>query len=97
MSSTRRTEITLKTTEVIVIRGLPLGMTKRCSECTGLSWMISPIEAAALTGRSSREIYRLIEDGKLHFMEPEPGFMFVCLKSLEAATDRHGNDALVAR
>jgi hypothetical protein len=42
--------------------------------------MITPPNAAALSGFSEREIFRLIENGRLHFVEAER--VYVCRDSL---------------
>jgi len=47
--------------------------------------MISPLLAAKLLRVSTREIYRLIETGKIHFIELEDRQMFVCPVSLKAS------------
>jgi len=46
--------------------------------------MIMPNEAAVLSDTSSRAIYRLIEDGGLHFVETRDGDLLICLNSLMA-------------
>ncbi|MBS1793036.1 MAG: hypothetical protein JSS81_04235 [Acidobacteria bacterium] len=51
-----------------------------CGECRALTEMVTTETAAALTGVGEREIYRLIENGRLHFIEAER--VFVCRSSL---------------
>ncbi len=46
--------------------------------------MITPHQAAAMAGVSSRTIYRWIEEAKLHFTEELDGVLFVCADSLQA-------------
>ena len=47
--------------------------------------MITPHQAAAMAGVSSRTIYRWIEEAKLHFTEELGGGLFVCADSLGAS------------
>jgi hypothetical protein len=44
--------------------------------------MISPDEATAVSGRSTREIYRWVEAGRVHYFETPDGFLSICLRSL---------------
>jgi RNA polymerase sigma factor (sigma-70 family) len=41
--------------------------------------MFTPEDAAAMAGINTRELYRLIEDGLLHFIETPGGGLLVCL------------------
>ena len=54
-----------------------------CPECGGDEVMIVAESAASVFGFSRREIYRIIEAGKVHFLETKEGVLFVCQKSLE--------------
>ena len=45
--------------------------------------MVAADEAAMIAGLSAREIYRLVEDGRLHFTEDQRGLLFVCVASLD--------------
>jgi len=47
--------------------------------------MLRPDEAAALCATSARAVYRLIENGALHFLETGDGFVLVCLNSLNGS------------
>jgi RNA polymerase sigma factor (sigma-70 family) len=44
--------------------------------------MFTPEEAAAAAGINTRELYRLIEEGLLHFIETPGGTLLVCLSQL---------------
>jgi excisionase family DNA binding protein len=45
--------------------------------------MVTPDEAAVLSGVGTRTIYAFVEAGRLHFMETSGGLLlFVCLNSL---------------
>jgi hypothetical protein len=56
-----------------------------CSGCAAPVKLVSPEHAAALTGLTRREVYRLIESCEVHFSESE-ALVSVCLASLTAAT-----------
>ena len=53
-----------------------------CEVCGEASVMISPLLAAKLCKISAREIYRLIESGKIHFVEMADNQIFVCPPSI---------------
>ena len=78
----KRIEISLKTRQTLVIRSPRGGREYWCSECVEPSRMVTPDEAAVLSETSAREIYRLIENGGLHFIETDYGLVLVCFNSL---------------
>ena len=55
-----------------------------CSSCESMADMASPHLAAILTQTTEREIYRLVEAGRIHFTETDR--VTVCLKSLADLT-----------
>jgi hypothetical protein len=72
----RRTEITVERERRILVappRGAP------CSLCA--SPMLEPAAVAAIVGLGTRELYRAIERGALHFDDPPGGRLTVCLRS----------------
>jgi hypothetical protein len=85
MSSKRRTVTTIETHQVWVIRRLGSSNRPRCSECGEQAGMLTPEEAARLTGASTRDIYRRIEAGDTHFTEIPNVGLFVCLASVSDA------------
>jgi hypothetical protein len=44
--------------------------------------MITPEQAACLSGLAPRAIYRRVENGELHFTEIDSGGLLVCADSL---------------
>jgi hypothetical protein len=44
--------------------------------------MLPVDDAVVLTSLSAKEIYHLVESGRLHHIETAEGFLLVCLKSL---------------
>lgn len=53
---------------------------KFCKQCKIKSVMLPPEKIAEVTSFAIREIYRLIESERVHFIENEK--VFVCLESL---------------
>ena len=45
-----------------------------------------------ITGFSTREIYRSVEDGVLHFTEDHNGLAFICCESLRLLVNRSTAD-----
>jgi len=77
------TEILVETVETIIVRRKPKAddgpLTAWCAECEREVSLISPEAIAALTGASTRTIYRQIEAGRLHFIELADGRLLICL------------------
>lgn len=80
----QKVEITLEVEETVILRQGEKVLTEFCPLCQALVEMITPSIAAALTGLSEREIFRLIESGRLHFTEAER--IFICRNSLTNGT-----------
>jgi hypothetical protein len=78
----RRTEITVETDEVIIIRQRRRLLRAWCKECAQQTMMITVDQAAAITQKSSRLIYRMAEAGYIHFAETPEGFLLICLQSI---------------
>ena len=86
MRKIKRKEVTFETDEVIVIRRWGSTGVAWCPQCAEAIGMVTPEEAAVLTRLSTREIYRQVEAGRIHNNETAEGLLFVCLRSLLAAT-----------
>jgi len=76
----QKTEIEFELSETI-------GYSKRherfeafCAQCESTAEMAAPLVAATLTQSTEREIFRLVEAGKIHFVEADR--VLICLKSL---------------
>lgn len=78
----RRTEITIETQKLLVVRRRGAEVKIWCAACTAQSRMVTPAEAARLCGTDARDIYRRIESGLLHFVEVAGGEPLVCSRSL---------------
>jgi hypothetical protein len=77
------TIVTSETHEVLVVRRAAEPEFRRwCPLCSLDVDMFTPPGAAAMLGTSTREIYRQLEAGEIHFSE-EPGMpLLVCGNSL---------------
>ena len=76
----QKTEITFEVEETIILRQSRNRLEAFCPQCQALVEMITPQLAAAVSKTTIREIFRLIESGRLHFMETDE--IRVCLNSL---------------
>lgn len=75
----RKTEITLETEELVSIKA-PRSFNRFCELCDHWVEMLTAETAAGLSGLSQGRIFRLIENGEIHFIEAQR--VFVCLNSL---------------
>ncbi len=82
MRNRRRTEITIETEKLLVVTSRKSATLATCSSCAGQVKMVTAAEAAILTGIGTRSVYRWIEEGRVHFLEPSDGLLLVCLNSL---------------
>ena len=81
MRKTRKTEINLEIEEAVAIRTNSV-VIAHCTVCGRPVRMVAANEAAMIARISSREIYRAVEAGGLHFTEDHNGLLFVCSSSL---------------
>jgi hypothetical protein len=68
--------------ETIILRQNGTRLEGFCPQCQALVKMLTPQLAAAVSKTPIREIFRLIESGRLHFTETNE--IRVCLNSLNA-------------
>jgi hypothetical protein len=79
----RRREITVER-EFLSIRSTPEhSFTADCPYCGHEVQMLSADAAALAVQTTTRAIHRWVEEGRLHFIEPGSGRLFVCSKSLQ--------------
>lgn len=83
----RRTEITIEKQRLLLISGRRVSATGWCDPCGAQVDLVTAETAAALSGVSTRAIYRRVESGELHFTEVREGLLLVCRESLIAPTD----------
>jgi hypothetical protein len=85
----RKIEINLEVEEAIAIR-TPRVLSADCRWCLRRERMIAANEAAVLARLSVRELFRLVEAGRLHFTEDACGLLYVCAASLQDLLNRDG-------
>jgi len=78
----RRVEITVEREIVSVVYQPAANITGRCEQCGKDVLLLSADAAAAAQGISPREIYRWLDENKLHFQESTAGTVFICSESL---------------
>ncbi|HEY0459542.1 MAG TPA: hypothetical protein VGC97_10425 [Pyrinomonadaceae bacterium] len=76
----QKMEIIFEIEETVIVRQTAITWTAFCPACRALVEMALPQTIADLSGFTEREIFRLIEAGKVHFVEAER--VFVCRNSL---------------
>ena len=76
----QKTEIEIELSETIAYSRRSERFETFCPQCKSLVEMSTPQVAAILTRSTEREIYRLVETNKVHFVET--GGVLICLKSL---------------
>ena len=82
MKIRRRTEVTVRTHQVTTVRPLRQPFLAWCEACAARVPMVAPEGAVEMARTSTREVYRRIESGKLHFVETATGDLFICCPSL---------------
>jgi excisionase family DNA binding protein len=80
----RRTEITIQTDRVLTTANVNPAIYADCPACARQARMLTADEAAKTARVNSRTIYRLVENGQLHFQEMPEGSLLICLASLSA-------------
>jgi hypothetical protein len=64
-----------------MIRPLREPISAWCEQCAAAVEMFPFEEAATLLGVTPREIYRRVEDGRLHFEKGANGSLLICISS----------------
>jgi len=83
MNVRRVVEITIQTTETVVLRSSQVKISAHCPACRAELEMLTAGAAAARAAVPLRWIYRWIETGELHFQETPTGVVLICPNSLE--------------
>lgn len=78
----RRIEITVEKHRLIVLSRRNHSTNVWCEACGEKVQMVTPDEAAQLCGVTTRTVYSLIENERLHYLETETGFSLICLQSI---------------
>lgn len=84
MRHKRRLRITVTRRELIYqkIDSSAAGASSWCAQCNGEFSLLSPTAAAELIAVSTREVYRMVESGQVHYVEAPDRELFICLNSL---------------
>ena len=82
MRRVKRTEITVETDEIVIIRSMQSDRLILCPECAIPVVMITPEQAAVLTCTNTREIYRRVEEGRVHYAETAEASLMICPRSV---------------
>jgi hypothetical protein len=77
-----KTEIEIELNETVAYSRPSEKFETFCLECQTPVEMAAPPVAAILMHLTEREIYRLVETGKVHFVETDR--VLICLKSLQS-------------
>jgi hypothetical protein len=80
-----RAELSIEIEETLTMRRDPATVEAFCEGCEAPALMTAPPTAAAMTGSSEREIFRLVESGAVHFSET--GRLLICIRSLKALSE----------
>jgi len=75
--------------EYMIFKGAENLSRLSCAQCAAESLMVTPDEAAALRGVTSRVIYQWVEAGVIHYTESAEGWLLVCPGSLPVSADFH--------
>ena len=78
-----RKEILIETETICFIKVGSKENTPTCKICSDKTKMISPILLAEILQISSREIYKKVEENKIHYFENDSFEFFVCPNSLK--------------
>ena len=91
MAKSIRTECSVEIDDVLVVNRSGHSVEGWCSGCNSETTLVTPEDAAALTGMGARFVYRLIELGEIHSQDAPVDLLLVCLVSLleRAARDFH--------
>ena len=84
MTNTRGMRITIQT-ERLLVMSRAKSLYSLCSACGDEVRMVTIDQAATLARASSREIYREVEAGLLHFIETSEGSLLICFNSLNGS------------
>lgn len=68
--------------EMVIVRNGRERVYGFCSDCGKEAEMLSLDSAVAVSGKRTREIFSLIENGNVHSLETTNGLLLVCRNSL---------------
>ena len=83
----QKTEIEFDLSETITYVDRREKVEAHCSNCATKVEMVAPPVAAVIARITEREIYRMLETGKVHFIETDR--VFICLNSLRGSIEEN--------
>jgi len=78
----QKAEITFEVEETIILRQTAQISKRFCRQCGALVEMASPQTISDLSDFTERDIFRLVEAEKIHFIED--GRILICLNSIKS-------------
>ena len=76
MKIKRKTQISVRTERLLMVRKSKPSFLTVCATCGAA--LVAPEQAARALGKRTRDVYREIEKGTLHFTELAGGELLVC-------------------
>ena len=77
-----RTECSIEIDDVFVVQRLGRSVEGWCPGCGEIAILVTPEDAAMLTGIETRAIYRMVEALEIHWANAPGDLLLVCLSSL---------------
>lgn len=77
--------LALEFERTIVIRRRKGPLSVWCAGCNVDVVMLTPDEATVLTSITTRALFRLVDEGRVHFSETNEGLVWICLPTLLGA------------
>jgi hypothetical protein len=77
----KKIAVTMQTERLLIIKRSKNSVFEVCAACGAA--LVTPEDAALALGRRTRDVYREIENGTLHFTELKSGRLLVCLDSAQ--------------
>lgn len=77
-----RTECSVEIDDVFVLKRVGRSVEGWCAGCGCTATLVTPEDAATLTGTGARSIYRLVEAGEIHWADGPEHLLLICLSSL---------------
>jgi len=90
-----RREILCETKRLALVMDSKSERALRCALCEEESQLLSPVLVAGLLDISTRVIYRLVENGLIHFYEDDTRELLVCYRSVENLRPDEGKKSII--
>jgi hypothetical protein len=77
-----RTECSVEIDDVYVVKRVGRSVKGWCEGCGRAATLVTPEDAAVLTGMETRAVYRMVEASEIHWADGPEHLLLVCLGSL---------------